>query len=82
MASSAQARGEKPDESIAISVAHHAHPAPAQARGDQPDKSIAISLPSSIAPAAKHKRVPRKAFTRELLHGLVASGPAHSILAR
>jgi hypothetical protein len=46
MASSAQARGEKPDESIVISVAHHAQPAPAQARGDQPEESIAISLPA------------------------------------
>jgi hypothetical protein len=45
MASSAQARGEKPDELIVISVANDAHPAPAQARGEQPDESIAISLP-------------------------------------
>jgi hypothetical protein len=44
IASSAQARGEKPDKSIVISVAHHAHPAPAQARSEKPDESIAISL--------------------------------------
>jgi hypothetical protein len=46
IAGSAQARGDQPDESIAISVAHHAHPAPARARGAQPDESIAISLPT------------------------------------
>jgi hypothetical protein len=52
IASSPQARGDQPDESIEISVAHHAYPAPAQARGDQPEKSIAISLPCLRAPAA------------------------------
>jgi hypothetical protein len=50
----------QPDESIVISVAHHAHPAPAQARSEKPDESIAIWFPSSVAQAARHRRVPRQ----------------------
>jgi hypothetical protein len=33
------------------------------------------------APAARHRRVPRSAFSRESLYGVAASGPAHSVLA-
>ena len=62
----AQARGVRPDESIAISLPTSARRGPAQARGAQPDESIAISF-TRHACAPAHPALAHGAAAIELM---------------